>query len=58
MHTEIPVDCHEAKTQLDIHHDGPLFIDPDGEGGADPFVAYCDMTSYDHVGITVINPTE
>ena len=29
-------------------------IDPDGEGGVDPFMVYCDMDSDPTTGITVI----
>ena len=29
-------------------------IDPDGEGGVDPFLVYCDMDTDPSTGITVI----
>lgn len=33
---------------------GDAMIDPDGEGGVDPFLVYCDMESDPSTGITVI----
>ncbi|KAK3797045.1 hypothetical protein RRG08_036876 [Elysia crispata] len=51
---DIPKDCHEAKFELGIEEDTPLFIDLDGPGGEDPFLVFCDMESYEHVGITQI----
>ena len=55
---DIPRDCHEAKEVDGMDENGPLFIDPDGPGGAAPFLAYCDVQTYEHVGITIINPTK
>ena len=34
---------------------GNYVIDPDGEGGLAPFTVYCDMTSKNGVGVTVIS---
>ncbi|TNF25186.1 MAG: hypothetical protein EP329_23490 [Deltaproteobacteria bacterium] len=33
---------HDAQPALGS---GPYIVDPDGDGGADPFTAYCDMTT-------------
>ncbi|PFX13711.1 Neurexin-4 [Stylophora pistillata] len=42
-------DCHpEAKT-------GSFLIDPDGEGGVEPFTVYCNMTEKHGVGVTVVS---
>ncbi|XP_019638435.1 PREDICTED: uncharacterized protein LOC109480645 [Branchiostoma belcheri] len=35
--------------------DGYYFIDPDGSGGLDPFQVYCDMSSDQQSGITVVH---
>lgn len=53
---DIPKDCHEAKFDYGIEKNTPLYIDVDGPGGVDPFLVYCDMETYKHVGITEINP--
>lgn len=37
-------DCLAA-FERGVTTDGPLLIDPDGDGGAPPFTAYCDMTT-------------
>ena len=34
---------------------GNYVIDPDGEGGLEPFTAFCDMTDKNGVGVTVIS---
>ena len=34
---------------------GNYNIDPDGEGGLEPFSVYCDMTNKNGVGVTVIS---
>ena len=34
---------------------GSYVIDPDGAGGVDPFVVYCNMTARDKIGVTVIS---
>lgn len=52
-----PKDCHEAKfdSRWSVGKNGPLLIDVDGQDGPLPAtLVYCDMTSYDHVGVTVI----
>ena len=33
---------------------GSYVIDPDGEGGYEPFTVFCDMTDKNGVGVTVI----
>ena len=38
--------CLQARLR-GITTDGPQTIDPDGPGGAEPFAAYCDMTTLD-----------
>ncbi|GFR80376.1 pro-epidermal growth factor, partial [Elysia marginata] len=48
---EVPKDCHEAKFEYGIEEDQPLFINL---GGDEPFLVFCDMESYEHVGITQI----
>jgi len=53
---DIPKDCHEAKFDLGMKKNGPLYIDPDGDDGAAPFLAFCDVETYDHVGVTIVNP--
>ena len=40
-----PVTCLSIKTENPGAEDGVYSIDPDGEGGEDPFDAYCDMTT-------------
>ncbi|KAL4228481.1 hypothetical protein ACF0H5_011528 [Mactra antiquata] len=57
---DIPIDCHDGKmnSYYDIQEDGPQWLDFDGPDGAlPPVLAHCDMTSYPHVGITVIPNT-
>lgn len=34
---------------------GSYVIDPDGVGGVDPFVVYCNMTEQDKIGVTVVS---
>ncbi|GFO30950.1 zonadhesin, partial [Plakobranchus ocellatus] len=53
----IPKDCHEAKFKNDADEDQILYIDLDGAGGEAPFQVFCDMESYEHVGITQIPST-
>ena len=33
---------------------GSYVIDPDGEGGYEPFTVFCDMTDKNGVGVTVV----
>ena len=59
LFADIPTDCDEARWSYKISYDTPVLIDLDGpegdEGGnLSPFLAQCDMTSYLHVGVTVI----
>jgi hypothetical protein len=37
-------DCYALHAAYPLLTDGPYALDPDGPGGADPFLAYCDMT--------------
>ena len=39
------VDCLDILENGGSTGDGTYWIDPDGDGGADPFEAYCDMTT-------------
>ena len=56
LFADIPKDCHEAKFVNGIQENTPMFIDVDGPGnGEDPFLVFCDMESYEHVGITQIS---
>ncbi|KAH3692470.1 hypothetical protein DPMN_194311, partial [Dreissena polymorpha] len=53
----IPRNCHDAKFNIQnkVNKDGPLVLDFDGPDGAlHPVLAHCDMTSYKHVGVTVV----
>jgi len=34
---------------------GTYVIDPDGVGGVDPFIVYCNMTERDNIGVTVVS---
>ncbi|MCX6354511.1 MAG: fibrinogen-like YCDxxxxGGGW domain-containing protein [Candidatus Aureabacteria bacterium] len=43
--TPISASCKAIKTAVPTAGDGIYTIDPDGPGGADPFSAYCDMTT-------------
>ncbi|XP_059149212.1 uncharacterized protein LOC131936280 [Physella acuta] len=51
----IPKDCHEAKFTYKIKKNTIMYIDIDGPGGQEPFLVYCDMESFSHVGITEIS---
>lgn len=48
---DIPKDCHEAKFAYGYEENLPLYINL---GGEEPFLVFCDMESYEHVGITQI----
>merc|ERR1712078_274061 len=39
----VPKDCHDAKFNLKMKKNGPTFIDPDGVGGEEPFLVFCDV---------------
>ena len=47
--------CSDLKKVNRGAKDGNYSIDPDGEGGLEPFTAYCDMTDKNGVGVTVIS---
>ena len=34
---------------------GNNVIDPDGVGGVEPFIVYCNMTERDHIGVTEVS---
>ena len=55
---DIPKDCHDAKFNLRMKKNGPTFIDPDGVGGEEPFLVFCDVETYEHAGVARINPTK
>ena len=46
--------CSEIKYHSPQTQDGSYTIDPDGEGGFEPFTVFCDMTDKNGVGVTVI----
>ena len=46
--------CSEIKYHSPKIPDGSYIIDPDGEGGFEPFTVFCDMTDKNGVGVTVI----
>ncbi|CAL1543036.1 unnamed protein product [Lymnaea stagnalis] len=52
----IPIDCHDAKFNYNVKKNTPLHIDPDGPSmnSLPPFLVYCDMQSYSHVGVTAV----
>lgn len=41
------IDCLDIKKKGQAKGDGMYWLDPDGRGHANAFLAYCDMTSYD-----------
>ena len=47
--------CSELKSQHSSLKNGHYFIDPDGEGGDDPFHVFCDMSDKAGVGVTVVS---
>ncbi|CAH1775918.1 unnamed protein product [Owenia fusiformis] len=52
---DYPEHCDDAKFNYGITTNGPLYIDIDGvDGETPPFLVYCDMESFPHVGITVL----
>ena len=59
---DIPLDCNDAMTNHDVEENRVTLIDIDGPfGSADvnmqPFLVYCDVTSYPHVAVTEIPTT-
>ncbi|CAL1543656.1 unnamed protein product [Lymnaea stagnalis] len=52
----VPKDCNEAKWTYNVKKNTPLYIDPDGPAisSLEPYLVYCDMESYFHVGVTNI----
>ena len=50
-----PVSCSSIKTGYSGSPSGNYVIDPDGEGGVNPFSVYCDMRHKGGVGVTVIS---
>ena len=50
-----PVSCSSITSGHSGSSSGNYMIDPDGEGGVDPFSVYCDMRDKGGVGVTVIS---
>ena len=50
-----PKSCSELKNLDSTVKQGNYAIDPDGEGGLEPFTVYCDLTYKNGVGVTVIS---
>ena len=46
--------CSETKLYSPQATSGSYVIDPDGEGGYQPFTVHCDMTDKNGVGVTVV----
>ena len=51
----MPKSCSDLKSLDPTAQQGNYTIDPDGTGGLEPFIAYCDMTDKNGVGVTVIS---
>ncbi len=47
--------CSDIKSHSSQAVSADYVIDPDGEGGYEPFTVYCDMTVNDGVGVTVVS---
>ena len=47
--------CSHLKDARPSTVSGNYVIDPDGEGGEDPFIVHCDMTDRNGVGVTVVS---
>ena len=50
-----PKSCSELMNLDSTVKQGNYAIDPDGEGGLEPFTVYCDLTYKNGVGVTVIS---
>lgn len=56
----LPFVCNSGKTcsEIKLHSpqatDGHYVIDPDADGGYEPFTVYCNMTAKNGVGVTVV----
>ena len=51
----MPKSCSDLKNFDPSAKQGNYIIDPDGDGGLEPFIAYCDMADKNGVGVTVIS---
>ena len=47
--------CSDIKSHSSQAVSASYVIDPDGEGGYEPFTVYCDMTDKNEVGVTVVS---
>ena len=47
--------CSDIKSHSSQAVGASYVIDPDGEGGYEPFTVYCDMTDKNGVGVTVVS---
>ena len=47
--------CSDIKSHSSHAVSASYVIDPDGEGGYEPFTVYCDMTDRNEVGVTVVS---
>ena len=54
LQVEQPRTCHDVKSYIS-DASGWYFIDPDRDGGEDPFQVYCNMVEKGGVGVTVIS---
>ena len=50
-----PISCSELKSSNKKIPSGNYMIDPDGNGGVNPFSVYCDMGDKSGVGVTIIS---
>ena len=51
----MPKSCSDLKRFDPTAQQGNYTIDPDGVGGLEPFIAYCNMTDKNGVGVTVVS---
>lgn len=54
MFNQIGKTCSDIKSHSSRAASGSYVIDPDGEGGYEPFTVFCDMTDKNRVGVTVV----